>query len=59
MISWPGTEGNFTPAHSPRAVCRSEWQTPQKRMSITTSWAVGSRRSKSNGASGVLAVWAA
>ncbi len=25
----PGTHGYWVPAHSPRAVCRSEWQTPQ------------------------------
>ena len=29
MISCPGTEGNCDPGHSPRAVCRSLWQTPQ------------------------------
>ena len=34
------------PPHSPRAVCRSEWQTPQNRMSMATSPGPGSRRSK-------------
>ncbi len=58
-ISWPGTLGKFTPGHSPRAVCRSEWQTPQNRMSIATSFGRGSRRSKLKGASGVVALCAA
>ena len=28
-ISWPGTQGIERPAHSERAWCTSEWQTPQ------------------------------
>lgn len=54
-ISWPGTLGNWVPAHSPRTVCRSEWQTPQKRMSMATSRSAGVRRSMVSGASGVVA----
>ena len=45
--------------HSLRAGCRSEWQTPQKRISIRTSRGPVARRSKLNGASGVVALWAA
>ncbi len=44
-ISCPGTIGNSVCPHSPRAVWRSEWQTPQKRISIETSRGPGSRRS--------------
>ena len=58
-ISWPGTHGYCVPPHSPRAVCRSEWHTPQNRMSIATSPAPGVRRVKLNGASGVVADCAA
>ena len=45
-ISWPGTIGKIASPHSLRTLWMSEWQTPQKRMSITTSSARGSRRSK-------------
>src|SRR5436190_6604637 len=48
-ISWPGTHGYTVPGHSLRAACRSEWQMPQKRMSIWTSRGPGSRRSRSKG----------
>ena len=47
MISWPGTQGytvGMTPLHSLRTWWRSEWQIPQKRISICTSCSVGSRR---------------
>ena len=47
------------PPHSLRAVCKSEWQTPQKRISICTSVAVGGRRSIAKGASGDVAALAA
>jgi hypothetical protein len=47
------------PGHSPRAVWRSEWQTPQNMMSIATSFGPGSRRSKLNGAIGLSADWTA
>jgi len=40
--------------HSLRAVCRSEWQTPQCRMSSATSSWPGERRSNEKGASGLL-----
>jgi hypothetical protein len=40
-------------------VCRSEWQTPQKRISIRTSCGPGSRRKNSNAASGAVAEYAA
>src|SRR5215467_60975 len=46
-ISWPGTHGytvGITPLHSSRTWWRSEWQIPQKRISICTSGSVGSRR---------------
>ena len=56
---WPGTTGYMVPSHSPRAVCRSEWQTPQKRISISTSSGPGARRSKPKGASAPPAVRAA
>src|SRR5690606_22566519 len=58
-ISWPGTQGQRVPGHSPRAVCRSEWHTPQCRMSICTSRGPGARRPMANGASGVSAECAA
>src|SRR4029077_9156896 len=46
-ISWPGTIGYFVAMnslHSLRTEWRSEWQMPQKRISICTSRSVGSRR---------------
>src|SRR5580658_6889810 len=46
-ISWPGTQGyavGIRPLHSLRTWCRSEWHTPQNRISICTSCSVGSRR---------------
>src|SRR5271169_2443950 len=46
-ISCPGTQGytvGITPLHSLRTWCRSEWQMPQNRISICTSFSVGSRR---------------
>src|SRR6266851_9589183 len=46
-ISWPGTMGytvGMNSLHSLRTECRSEWQMPQKRISICTSCSVGSRR---------------
>ncbi|MNH05813.1 hypothetical protein D3C79_651610 [compost metagenome] len=52
MISWPGTMGYMLLPQSLRALCRSEWQTPQYWISITTSSGRGSRRSKWKGASG-------
>lgn len=45
----------MTDFHSSRTVWRSEWQTPQKRISIATSVAVGVRRSIVWGASGAVA----
>ena len=53
-ISWPGTIGKIEPPHSSRAWWMSLWQTPQKRMSMTTSWGRGSRRSNSKGPSGAV-----
>ena len=58
-ISCPGTTGNTTPGHSPRAVCRSEWHTPQYWISNCTSCGPGSRRSMDDAARGVVPVWAA
>src|SRR6185312_7464707 len=58
-ISCPGTQGYVVFVHSLRAVCRSEWQTPQKRISIWMSRGPGSRRSNENGASGDFAELAA
>jgi hypothetical protein len=58
-ISWPGTMGKVAPPHSSRTWWRSEWQTPQKAMSSSTSFGPGSRRSNSNGTSGVAAASAA
>src|ERR1700686_4694887 len=46
-ISWPGTHGyvvGMTLCHSLRVWCRSEWQTPQYRISIWTSWGRGTLR---------------
>src|SRR3954470_21699183 len=40
-ISCPGTTGHIEGPHSLRAVCRSEWQTPQNKISISTSCGVG------------------
>ena len=59
MISCPGTIGNLLLPQSLRAWCRSEWQTPQNRMSITTSSGRMARRSATNGTTGVVADWAA
>src|SRR5512139_144149 len=58
-ISWPGTEGYNVFFHSLRAVCRSEWQTPQCRIWSWTSAGPGSRREISNGPTGVVAESAA
>ena len=58
-ISWPGTMGYSVVPHSLRAWCRSEWQTPQYRISIWTSCGPGSRRSNVKGTSGVVALSAA
>jgi hypothetical protein len=58
-ISCPGTMGKVEPPHSSRAWWRSEWQTPQKRISMWTSFGPGARRSKSNGMSGDPALVAA
>src|SRR5438309_5076663 len=54
-ISCPGTAGYVVPLHSLRTVCKSEWHTPQYRISSCTSCGSGSRRAKENGASGALA----
>src|SRR3569833_776314 len=54
-ISWPGTHGYFVPDHSPRTVCRSEWQPPQYSMAILTSLGPGSRRSMVKWVRGVVA----
>ena len=51
-ISCPGTQGYAVPPHSLRTVCKSEWHTPQNRMSIWISVGPGSRRSNEKGASG-------
>src|SRR5438132_8489796 len=51
-ISCPGTQGYIVPGHSLRAACRSEWQTPQNRMSHWTSRGPGSRRSRVKGRKG-------
>jgi hypothetical protein len=45
--------------HSLRTWCRSEWQIPQKSISICTSFAVGSRRAIVVEASGEVALAAA
>src|SRR5271154_7075649 len=45
-ISCPGTQGyavGITPLHSLRTWWRSEWQMPQNRISICTSFSAGSR----------------
>src|SRR5580765_8023318 len=50
-ISWPGTQGytvGITSFHSLRTWCKSEWHTPQNRISICTSCARGSRRGMLN-----------
>ncbi len=54
-ISCPGMQGYVVPCHSLRAVWRSEWQMPQKRMSIRTSFGPGSRRSISIRSRGAVA----
>jgi hypothetical protein len=54
-ISWPGTQAYWVPGHSLRAVCTSEWQTPQKRISISTSVGPGSRRGMLIGERGLAA----
>lgn len=46
----------ITSFHSLRTVCRSEWQMPQKRISMYTSLWVGSRRLIVKGASGEVAL---
>src|ERR1043166_817754 len=46
-ISWPGTHGytvGITAFHSLRTWCRSEWHTPQNRISSCTSCGRGARR---------------
>src|ERR1700756_3152851 len=61
-ISWPGTHGytvGITSLHSLRTWCKSEWQTPQKRISICTSCGRGDRRWIVCFASGDLGSWAA
>ncbi len=58
-ISWPGTMGYSVVPHSLWAWCRSEWQTPQYRISIWTSCGPGSRRSNVKGTSSVVALWPA
>lgn len=40
-----GTRGNSVPAHSRRTLWMSEWETPQKAMSISSSCAPGARPS--------------
>src|SRR3954453_19264831 len=42
--------------HSLRTEWKSEWQMPQKRISICTSWSVGSRRGMEGGGSGDVAL---
>jgi hypothetical protein len=49
----------MTLCHSSRTACRSEWQTPQNRISICTSRAVGSRRWIDAAANGDFALLAA
>src|ERR1700740_1226886 len=48
-----------TACHSLRVWCRSEWQTPQKRISISTSCGRGERRGMVKWESGVVADCAA
>lgn len=57
-ISCPGTQGNCVPAHSDRTWCKSEWQMPQKAISIWTSWAAGARRWICRGSRGLSPAWA-
>jgi hypothetical protein len=47
--------GNSAPDHSSRAWWMSEWHTPQNKISRTTSWGFGSRRSIVIGASALPA----
>src|SRR5262249_22519338 len=52
-ISWPGTQGytvGIISFHSLRTWCRSEWHTPQKRISSCTSCGRGARRATVCGA---------
>src|SRR5580658_1906057 len=61
-ISCPGTQGyavGMKLFHSSRVWCKSEWQTPQKRISICTSCGCGARRVKLYGESGEVALVAA
>ena len=58
-ISWPGTIGKVELPHSSRAWWMSEWQTPQNRISIRTSFGPVARRSMLKGASGARAEVAA
>jgi len=58
-ISCPATQGKVVPPHSLRTVGKSEWKTPQKKISSSTSAGVGSRRSREKGVSGEVADCAA
>src|SRR5258707_14107730 len=61
-ISCPGTTGytvGITSFHSLRTWCKSEWQTPQKSISICTSCGRGSRRGMLNFANPEAALCAA
>src|SRR5271165_3649253 len=61
-ISCPGTHGytvGIASFHSLRAWCKSEWQTPQYKISICTSCARGSLRRRVNGASAPVGLGAA
>src|SRR5580704_6274995 len=61
-ISCPGTHGytvGIMFSHSLRTWCRSEWQTPQNKISICTSVGPGSRRRIAAGASPEAAFCAA
>src|SRR6267143_695620 len=56
-ISCPGTIGKRAgraPLHSSRTWWMSEWQIPQKRISMSTSFGPGSRRSMVSGARGLV-----
>jgi hypothetical protein len=60
-ISWPGTHGytvGMTVFHSSRTWCKSEWQTPQYKISIWTSCGRGVRRRTVNGAKPEVALLA-
>src|SRR5580698_11594257 len=61
-ISCPGTTGytaGITSFHSLREKCKSEWHTPQYKISICTSSASGLRRSKLYGDNPDVALFAA